>query len=171
MSPTRIASLAEQSALRKAGTDLNELGCALVAVGPEIFKDRALFSNAVTKALKRADISLKTTHLKAVLSALSERDETAEVCRNAKGSIEADADLRDYENVPLNEDIQAYFEREVLPNVPDAWIDHAKTRIGYEVPFTRYFYRYAPPRAMSNIDSDLAEITSAVVTLLREAIS
>jgi type I restriction enzyme M protein len=73
------------------------------------------------------------------------------------GSPEPDADLRDTENVPLKEDIQAYFEREVLPHAPDAWIDDDKTRKGYEIPFTRHFYRFVPPRPLEEIDADRME--------------
>ena len=96
-----------------------------------------------------------TPVVKAVLVALSERDETAEPCRDTKGRIEPDTDLRDTENVPLTDDIQTYFEREVLPHVPDAWIDHTKTKIGYEIPFTRHFYKHVPPRELEEIDADL----------------
>ena len=70
---------------------------------------------------------------KLVLEALSEKDETAEICRDAKGNPEPDADLRDTENVPLKENIDEYFQREVLPHVPDAWVDHSKTKVGYEI--------------------------------------
>ena len=68
-----------------------------------------------------------------------------------------DPDLRDNENVPLSEDIDDYMKREVLPHVPDAWVDDTKTKIGYEIPFTRHFYRYTPPRPLAEIDADIAE--------------
>ncbi|MFM7468127.1 MAG: SAM-dependent DNA methyltransferase, partial [Vampirovibrionales bacterium] len=68
------------------------------------------------------------------------------------------ASLRDTENVPLHEDIQAYFEREVLPFAPDAWIEHSKTKIGYEIPFTRYFYTYTPPRPSQEIMDEILSI-------------
>ncbi len=64
---------------------------------------------------------------------------------------EPDADQRDFENVPLKEDIEEYFQREVLPHVPDAWIDHGKTRTGYEINFTKYFYQYKPLRSLEDI--------------------
>lgn len=79
-----------------------------------------------------------------------------------------DPDLRDSENVPLNEDIDEYFVREVLPHVPDAWIDHDKTKIGYEIPFTRYFYVYTPPRSLAEIDAELQALESQIQKLLRE---
>jgi type I restriction enzyme M protein len=72
-----------------------------------------------------------------------------------KGKPQSDTDLRDTENVPFNEDIETYFKREVLPHVSDAWIDHDKTKIGYEIPFNRHFYVFTPPRPLSIIDHDL----------------
>jgi len=75
-----------------------------------------------------------------------------------KGRIQPDPSLRDTENIPLKEDIEEYFRREVLPYVPDAWIDHDKTKIGYEIPFTRYFYKYTPPRKSQEILAEIIEI-------------
>ena len=72
-----------------------------------------------------------------------------------KGKAQPDSALRDTENVPLSEDVQAYFEREVLPHAPDAWIDHDKTKVGYEIPFNRHFYVFEPPRPLAEIDADL----------------
>ena len=72
-----------------------------------------------------------------------------------KGKPQPDTALRDTENVPLSEDVQAWFEREVLPHAPDAWIDHDKTKIGYEIPFNRHFYVFEPPRPLAEIDADL----------------
>ena len=72
-----------------------------------------------------------------------------------KGKPQPDSALRDTENVPLSEDVQAYFEREVLPHAPDAWIDHDKTKVGYEIPFNRHFYVFEPPRPLAEIDADL----------------
>lgn len=104
--------------------------------------------------------------MKAVLSGLSERDETADVCGGDEP--ECDADLRDTENVPLKDDIQAYFAREVLPHVPDAWIDESKTKKGYDIPFTRHFYRYTPPRPLGEIDADLKRLSEEIQAMLRE---
>mgnify|MGYP004702311263 CR=1 FL=1 len=105
---------------------------------------------------------------KAVVSALSERDETAEICRNRDGEGEPDAELRDTENVPLKESIQAYFEREVLHHVPDAWIDHSKTKIGYEIPLNRHFYRYEPPRDLALIEAEIKALEADIVRLQGE---
>src|SRR5204863_459394 len=88
---------------------------------------------------------------KAIWSAVSVSDPEGEVQKSKDGSPEPDPDLRDYENVPLDEDIETYFAREVIPHVPDAWIDRTKTKIGYEIPFTRHFYVYTPPRPLAEI--------------------
>ena len=86
----------------------------------------------------------------------------------AKFEYEADPKLRDFENVPLKEDVQAYFEREVRPHVADAWIDHAKTKVAYEINFNRHFYRFTPPRSLEEIDADLKLAEAEIVRLLQE---
>jgi type I restriction enzyme M protein len=82
--------------------------------------------------------------------------------------FEPDSDLRDFENVPLKDDIDAYFEREVLPHVPDAWMDRAKDKVGYEINFNRHFYKYTPPRPLEEIDAELKEAEEEILRLLRE---
>ena len=82
---------------------------------------------------------------------------------------EPDPGLRDHERVPLAEDVDAYFEREVRPHVPDAWMDRSKDRVGYEINFNQYFYKYTPPRPLEEIDADLKEMGEQIVRLLREA--
>ncbi|MGR9144832.1 type I restriction-modification system subunit M [Rhizobium leguminosarum] len=84
----------------------------------------------------------------------------------AKGKPQADSSLRDTENVPLDEDVETYFEREVLPHAGDAWIDHEKTRTGYEIPFTRHFYVFEPPRPLAEIDADLDAVTTRIKAML-----
>ena len=74
--------------------------------------------------------------------------------------------LRDTENVPLGEDIQAYFEREVLPHAPDAWIEHEKSKVGYEIPFNRHFYVFEPPRSLHEIDEELKGVTANIMRML-----
>ncbi|GLW51173.1 DNA methyltransferase [Streptomyces sp. NBRC 14336] len=104
---------------------------------------------------------------KAVREAIGVRDPEGEV-QKVKGAPEPDADLRDYENVPLGEDVEEYLKREVLPHVPDAWIDHTKTKIGYEIPFTRHFYVYKPPRPLEEIDAELKALEAEIQALLGE---
>lgn len=104
---------------------------------------------------------------KAVRETIGVRDPEGEV-QKIKGAPEPDADLRDYENVPLGEDVEEYLKREVLPHVPDAWIDHTKTKIGYEIPFTRHFYVYKPPRPLAEIDAELKSLEAEIQALLGE---
>jgi type I restriction enzyme M protein len=85
-----------------------------------------------------------------------------------KGEPEPDAELRDYENVPLGEDVNEYVRREVLPHVPDAWVDESKTKVGYEIPFTRHFYVYKPPRPLAEIDAELKALEAEIQGLLGE---
>jgi type I restriction enzyme M protein len=86
----------------------------------------------------------------------------------AKGQPVSDSALRDTENVPLAEDIDAYFKREVVPHVPDAWIDRDKTKVGYEIPFNRHFYVFEPPRDLAEIDADLLAVTDRIKAMIEE---
>ncbi|WP_030911978.1 type I restriction-modification system subunit M [Streptomyces sp. NRRL F-5126] len=104
---------------------------------------------------------------KALRDAIGVRNPEGEV-QLVKGQPEPDPELRDYENVPLGEDVEEYLTREVHPHVPDAWIDHSKTKIGYEIPFTRHFYVYEPPRPLAEIDADLKALEAEIQGLLRE---
>lgn len=85
-----------------------------------------------------------------------------------KGKPQADTSLRDTENVPLSEDVQTYFKREVLPHAPDAWIDDEKTKVGYEIPFNRHFYVFEPPRPLAEIDADLKKVTDRIKAMIEE---
>ncbi|MDG4774972.1 class I SAM-dependent DNA methyltransferase [Solwaraspora sp. WMMD792] len=104
---------------------------------------------------------------KAMREVLGVRDPDGEV-QMVKGEPEPDTELRDYENVPLHEDVDEYLRREVIPHVPDAWIDHDKTKIGYEIPFTRHFYVYKPPRPLAEIDAELKTLEAEIQALLGE---
>jgi type I restriction enzyme M protein len=135
-----------------------------------MWKDRTEFEKMLHRALKKAGVTAPAPVLKAILSALSERDETTEICTDARGRPEPDVHLRDNENVPLKEDIHAYFRREVLPHVPDAWIDETKTKIGYEIPFTRHFYTYTPLRPLAEIEAEIRTLESEIHGMLAEVL-
>ncbi len=130
------------------------------------YKNRDEFIRILTDAFTGAQVKITTAQLKLIYQSLSEYDETADVCTNSKGEPEPDPDLRDYENVPLREDIDAYFAREVQPHVPDAWIDYSKTKVGYEIPFNRYFYVFKPPRPLDEIGTDLIGVTDGIVEMI-----
>jgi type I restriction enzyme M protein len=122
----------------------------------------------VKGAARKVGLTLPAPVLKAVWQGLSERDEDAEPCLDAKGNLEPDTALRDTQNVPLSEDINTYFQEHVLPYVPDAWMDESKVKLGYEIPFTRTFYRYNPPRPLEEIDRDLNKLVGEIIELLQE---
>ena len=114
--------------------------------------------------------------LKAALACFGDPDASAQPALDDKGNQQADADLREFENVPLKESIDDYFAREVLPHVPDAWIDSGKIDakdgqvgiVGYEINFNRYFYVYQPPRPLAEIDADLKAVEAEIAALLGE---
>ena len=136
----------------------------------QTYKNRDAFAGLLTDAFTKARVNLTAAQQKAICHALGERDETADVCTNRKGDPDPDPELRDYETVPLREDVDAYFDREVRPHIPDAWIDHSKTKVGYEIPFNRHFYTFAPPRELTDIDADLKGATTRIAEMKRQAV-
>src|SRR5690606_37658365 len=113
-------------------------------------------------------LTLPAPLLKAVTTELGQQDDTADTCTDAKGNPEPDASLRDTENVPWYEDVDASVAREVLPYAPAAWVDHAETNEGAGIPFTRHFYQYIPPRRLEDIDRDLDEVMNQLRAMLVE---
>ncbi|UZJ24518.1 type I restriction-modification system subunit M [Rhodococcus antarcticus] len=193
VSPERIevaVALAEEAKGPLATTDAARLRGVLEDLGTETgakrYVDRAVFLGVLKACLKNAGLVLGAPASKALWLALSERDETAEICLDAKGKAEPDTSLRDTENIPFgwappgktgnsrhgedhrDEVIKAYYDYEVKPHVPDTWIDHAKTKTGYEVPFHRHFYKYVPPRPLEEIDTDLDVLVKEILVLLQE---
>jgi len=141
---------------------------ALATLSGGVVKNRKTFKTKIESAFKNAGVKIPVPLFKVILMALAERDETADVCTDAKGNPEPDPELRDYENVPLRKDVEEYMAREVLPHVPDAWIDESKTKIGYEINFNRYFYKYTPPRPLEEIEADLKQIEKEIADTLAE---
>lgn len=156
------------------------------------YMDRDSFDADLTKAAKRFGEKLPGPIRKAIWSALGERDQTAEICCDSKGRPEPDSELRDTENIPLPEGtalplpidygagapndrlvalmtpvIDAYIALEVLPHVPDAWVDYSKTKVGYEIPINRHFYVYKPPRPLTEIEADMKQLEDEIATLLK----
>ena len=175
----------EQAAGRALQAEVREMLGTLTAT---LVKDREAFEKQLDAAAKKAGIKLAAAVRKAILSALSERDETASTCRDDDGAPEPDPELRDTESVPLAAgkdpvdadgvaaSVREFFAREVLPHVPDAWIDtrkrdHKDDRVGlvgYEINFNRYFYRYTPPRPLEDIERDIRAIEGDIVRMLSE---
>ncbi len=164
---------AEEAAGRKQQKAIRDM---LKALPSTLILDRAAFVPLLDAAAKKAGLRLSAPVRRAILDALSERDETAAICLDDDSNPEPDADLRDTENVPLGEDVQAFFEREVKPHVPDAWVnenvrderDGGVGIVGYEINFNRYFYRYQPPRKLEDIEADIKAVEADVLKLLKE---
>jgi type I restriction enzyme M protein len=193
-SPDRLARLAEERAFqalaqsRKKDPATREqeeaagraqqaaLVRMLETLPPTCFTDRRDFERALDQAAKAAGEKLSAPIRKAILAALAERDEHAAICRDKDGTPEPDPQLRDTENVPLGEDVDAFFAREVLPHVPDAWIntevrdpkDGAVGKVGYEINFNRYFYTYTPPRPLEEIEADIKTLEREILAMLHE---
>lgn len=135
-----------------------------------VWMDRAVFVKALGAAMKAAGVTLKAPLRRAIVSALGERNPEAVACMK-KGAPEPDPELRDYENVPLTEAVGDYMAREVLPHVPDAWVDESKTRVGYEIPFSRYFYRYVEPRPPAEIEGEIRALEGQIARLMAEVLA
>ncbi|MBI2527872.1 MAG: SAM-dependent DNA methyltransferase [Candidatus Rokubacteria bacterium] len=141
-----------------------------------LFKNREEFERVLEGTARKGGVKLSALVSKAILSALSKRDETAAICRDRQGSPEPDPELRDTESVPLGESVEAFFAREVAPHVPDAWIDVDRRDpkdgqvglVGYEINFNRYFYRYTPPRPLEEIEADIRGIEADILRMLAE---
>jgi type I restriction enzyme M protein len=171
-----------QNAIRSALASLERKGR---------YMDREAFEVDIMHAAKRAEVKLASSIKKAIFAALGERDPNAEICRNDEGMPESDSELRDTENIPLPKDtalplpmqfgpdkpgdklveafrdvIDAYMAREVLPHVPDAWVDYDKTKVGYEIPINRHFYIYKPPRPLGEIETDITALEGEIAGLL-----
>lgn len=163
--------------------------------GEVLYRKRPDFEAVLDAAMKKAGLKLGAPVRKAILAALSERDPKAEICRDAKGNPEPDAELRDTEVVALPKDIglplplgydnetghdkllvlvkdhcEDYLKAEVLPHVPDAWIDHSKTKVGYEIPLTRHFYVYQPPRPLEVIAGEISQLEKDIMAMLSEVL-
>ena len=176
-SDERVARLADEKAFMKLDEhERHAIEAALHGMPDDLITNRTRFDEGLTQTLKVAGIKIGAPVRKAILSALSERDEDADICIDKKGKPEADSDLRDNELVPLGEDWQDYIAREVTPFVPDAWVDvtHVDAsdgevgRVGYEINFNRYFYKYVPPRPLEEIDAELKALEAEIAGLLKE---
>lgn len=154
----------------------DKLVAVLETLPTKRFMSRPEIDKALGALLKAAGIKVAGPIRKLILSSLGERDDDAAVCLAADGSPEPDPDLRDYEMVPLGESWREFVDREVIPHIPDAWVDETYCdtrdglvgRVGYDVNFKKFFYRYSAPRPLSEIDGELAQQESLIADLLRE---
>ncbi|WP_022727548.1 type I restriction-modification system subunit M [Fodinicurvata sediminis] len=174
----RLERLLVEKAIQKLDeAERQDLLDALASHMPTtLFTNRDAFDKGLKQALKGAGVKITAPVRKAILSALSERDEDADICTDKDGNPEPDSELRDYELVPLSEDWRDYVAREVTPFVPDAWVDESYCdardgkvgRVGYEINFNRYFYKYVPPRPLEEIDAEMKQLEAEIAGLLKE---
>lgn len=176
-SQERIARLADEKVFARLPEDeREEIEVVLLAMGNTLFTNRDAFEKVLAKALKAEGVKIAGPVKKAILSALSERDVEADICTDKDGNPEPDTELRDHELVPLKEDWREYVAREVTPFALDAWVDESYRdsrdreigRVGYEINFNRYFYRYTPPRPLDEIDAELKALEAEIAGLLQE---
>ncbi|MDX9921008.1 MAG: class I SAM-dependent DNA methyltransferase [Paludibacter sp.] len=145
-------------------------------LGNKQYDDYNLFVPLLNQTIKQLKLDLDAKGIKTILNAISWKNEDAEPIvkkteKNGTVVYEADSDLRDSENVPLDQDIHEYFNREVLQHIPDAWIDESKTVKGYEISFTRYFYNYVPPRSIEEITAEIFELEKETEGILNEIVN
>ena len=175
---------------RKRQDAIRDVLATLEGNGRYMGKDE--FEADVMMAANSAGVKILAPLKKAIVAALGKRDPDAEICRDSRGRPQPDSDLRDTENIPLpagtvlplpmdfgpgrpndrlvetyQDDIDAYMAREVLPHVPDAWVDYSKTKVGYEIPINRYFYVYKPPRPLDEIEADIVRLEEEIAGLLK----
>lgn len=185
---------AEKAAEEAAGAALQNRILAILNdmdSGP-LYTNRDTFEELLKTAFDDADEKLPASLKKAILSALSERDPEADICTDNNGNSEPDTELRDTEMVPLPRDIalplpieydkdadnselldlvrdhcEDYLTQKVLPYVDHAWIDHSKTKVGYEIPINRHFYVYEPPRPLEEIEADIRDLEDDIIKMLK----
>ena len=175
-SEKRIALIADEKVIQKMDQDdQDKILAACRAIDADtLYQNRKQFQKALKASLTDHQVYLSAPQLKALLNALSERDPDANTCTDSKGNPEPDTGLRDNENVPLCESVYDYLEREVIPHVPDAWIDESRRDekdgevgiVGFEIPFNRHFYEFTPPRPLEEIDADLKECTDRIKQMI-----
>ncbi|MAX38140.1 MAG: restriction endonuclease subunit M [Gimesia sp.] len=162
------ASAMWQKMRKSLGSKRKELSTAHIDEITRLFgnaKKATTGGTPISRIFKTTDFGYQTITVER-----PERDEGGNIVKETKGKRKGqpkiDTSLRDTEDVPLSEDVDEYFQREVLPHVPDAWIDHEKTKIGYEIPFNRHFYVFKPPRELDEIDTELKAVTDKILTMI-----
>jgi len=135
-------------------------------LGREPYMDWNNVEKQIHAILKKNKSRWKANELKQFREVFTKRDSDAKEVKKNKDEFEADAELRDYENIPLEQNIDEYFKIEVLPHLSDAWMDRAKDKVGYEINFNRHFYNYIPPRDLKEIDSELEKVEKEILKLL-----
>lgn len=189
----KVKDIAEIAKQEEEGRKQQEAikGALIAKISDQVWKNRDAFLEVLNPILKGLDFKLGAPIKKAILEALSERDQSADMCKDSKGNIEPDTQLRDTELVSFPDDLnlplpitydkepdltlllplvqahcESYFKAEVLPHVADAWIDYSKTKVGYEIPINRHFYVYEPPRPLEEIKSEIVQLEQEIMQML-----
>jgi len=161
LSESKVKDPDKKEAEEQAGQEKqNAIIEKLKTIGEQLCYDYDKFYKKVEQAL--LEFELKPAFIKQIVKALSEHDDNAPFILDKKWEKQANPDLRDNEKIKLTEDIEEYFKREVLPYYPEAWMDRKKDKVGYEINFTKYFYKYTPPRDLEQIQADIEKITSEI---------
>lgn len=170
LTPERIEAALQAKAFEKLSAgdriQLEEALAAEAAVDASTTTDSAAFAKRIQKAVSNLD--LNASLIKNLVAGLAEHDDEAPLVRDAKGKLLADTSLRDTENVPLVVDIDEYLAQEIAPHLNDFWLDRSKDKVGYEIPFTRHFYKFEAPRPLEEIDADLNKLIAEITVLLNE---
>ncbi|MBK5237492.1 MAG: SAM-dependent DNA methyltransferase [Actinomycetales bacterium] len=170
--PARIEGALDSKLFAKQPLDktdaLKGLLFAEAALDIDSTVDLKAFTHRIKTITDASPIDLTAAQLKSFVASFGERDEDAPILEDSKHNPLPDTNLRDSENVPLSQNIEEYVEREIKPHVADFWVDRSKDKVGYEIPFTRHFYKYVPPRELEEIDADLNKLIAEISTLLRE---
>ena len=148
---------------------LKLLAAIVSSAGGGVIKKRANFFAAIEKALATADVGIKKAWIPKIVDELAEVNAEGEIVLDSEGKPVPDSELQDTEIVPSGQEIKEYFEREVKPHVPDAWISREMPKTGYEIPFTRHFYKYQPPREIKDIDDDIRKVAREITKLLEDS--
>lgn len=149
---------------------LNDIQTIDKELGREPLMDWNEVDKQIRKILKKNESGWKANEFKLFREVFTKRNPNTKEVLKAKNQFEPDPELRDYENVPLETDIDEYFKKEVLPHVPDAWMDRTKDKVGYEINFNRYFYDYIKPRPLKIIDKELKDVEEQILNLLNNVI-
>ena len=165
----RLALLSDDKILSRMPPAEREktLGIFQEYIGKGNLNSRDAFLDNLRKKFVSMGLKFPKGIEKKAVSLFGIRSDEAESCKNAKGDLEPDPDLRATEKVPHNINLGEYLQKEVLPYVPNAWIDHSKNKIGYEIPFTRHFFKYVPPPSLAEIDQELKRVAEDIQTILK----
>lgn len=170
VTPERIQAALEVKAFEKLSAgdriQLEEALAAEASFDASTTTDSAAFTKRIQKAV--SNVGLSASQIKNLVAGLAEHDDEAPLVRDSKGKLTADTSLRDTENVPLSVDIDEYVAQEIAPHLQDFWLDRSKDKVGYEIPFTRHFYKYEAPRPLEEIDADLNKLIAEISQLLIE---